>query len=156
MSVLWRALGCAAAGALVVTVLRREYQVARVRGASMTPTLRDGEVVLGRRRFSSVLRGSVVVFEPRDETGRHERPGDGFTRRIKRVVAIAGDSAPPWLTEGGNLEAVVPEGHVALDGDSQRSSSSAQFGYVPVTDIESVVVRRLATRRRRGGRDRTR
>jgi hypothetical protein len=44
----------------------------------------------------------------------------------------------------GELASVVPEGHVALAGDGERSASSAQFGYVSLERIESLVMRRLA------------
>jgi hypothetical protein len=110
----------------------------------MTPTFHDGDLLLCRRRTHPLQRGCVVVFELHDESDSG-RPFH-IERLVKRVVAVAEELAPQWLLETGRLSPVVPRGHVAVAGDGDRSSSSAQFGYVPVSRIESVVIRRLAYR----------
>jgi signal peptidase I len=135
---------------LVVRVLRREFQVARVLGGSMSPTFRHGDLVLARRRFRAVPRGSVVIFEPYEASASLARPEFRLSHRIKRVIAVAGERAPRWLVEAQGLTPVVPTGCVALDGDAERSESSAQFGYIPVGRIESIVIRRLTRANREG------
>lgn len=66
-------------------------------------------------------------------------------RRVKRLVAVAGDRAPAFLPEAlrAQHDGVVPVGHIAVAGDNPHSQGSAQFGYVNVDRVESVVIARL-------------
>ena len=56
-----------------------------VSGASMEPTLHDGERILVERvskRFNGFSRGDVIVFHP---------PGDDGIDYVKRIVGVPGD-----------------------------------------------------------------
>lgn len=136
---------CAGSVVAAVRLLRREFQFVVVRGESMAPSLRHGDLVLGRRRIRTVSTGDVVVFPvfPDDyEDGLFRGPP---LRRVKRVVAVAGDPAPASLPASLRrlCDGAVPDGHVALAGDALVSEGSAQFGYIGVERIESTVIRRL-------------
>ncbi len=140
------------ATALIVRRLRRVFQFIVVNGESMRPTLRHGDLLVGKRRIASVSRGDVVVFTVHpDDYGDRELAAPA--RRVKRIVAVAGDRAPAMLPERLRRQhgEVVPDGHVALAGDALVSEGSAQFGYIDVMRVESVVVRRLRRGRAEGG-----
>jgi signal peptidase I len=134
-----------APGLAMRSLLRRHFQFVVVRGESMAPTLSHGDLILGRRRFPKVSRGDIVVFSV--------YPGDYFSemtlgslqRRVKRVVATSGEPAPPSLPASLRClhDGNVPDRHVALAGDASVSEGSAQFGYIGVDRIESVVVGRI-------------
>jgi signal peptidase I len=130
--------------------MRSQLQFALVVGESMSPTFNHGDVVIGRRRIAVVSRGDAVIFrvEPSDYGDRGsagEQYSAWLTRRVKRTVAVPGDRAPTSLPEvlrqqhGGR----VPVGHIAVAGDNPHSEGSAQFGYVGVERVESVVLGRL-------------
>ena len=130
----------------------------------MSPTFRDGDLVVGRRRVPAVSRGDAVVFTiyPSDYRNDVRRASDvppnrivlpggtqgdeeWLSKRLKRVVAVAGDPAPATLPPAlqGRHDGLVPAGHIAVAGDNPKSEGSAQFGYVQIERVESVVVRRL-------------
>lgn len=73
-------------GALVFFVALFEvFQPSVVRGASMIPTLQDGERILVEcvtPRFGAIERGAVVVLEP---------PFSDGERYVKRVYGLPGD-----------------------------------------------------------------
>lgn len=131
-------------------LLNREFQFVVVHGASMRPTLNHGDLVVGRRTFTTVSRGDVVVFRVVPDDYQSDVSLGALRRRVKRVAAVAGDPAPTSLPSRLRRlhNGLVPEGHVALVGDALVSEGSGQFGYIPIGRIESVLVRRL----RRGPR----
>lgn len=133
-----------ATSALVLQRLRSVFQFVVVNGESMCPTLRHGDLVVGRRDARSVSRGVIVVFTVRPDDYEDRSPAPP-NRRVKRIVATAGDRAPATLPE--RLRSLhngfVPAGHIALAGDAPVSEGSAEFGYINVGRVESVVVKRL-------------
>ena len=93
-------------------------RIAVVNGRSMTPTLRDGDRVLVRRR-RTVHRGDVALVA---------MPSGWI---LKRVAGLPGDAG-------------VPPGTVYLLGDNAGFSvDSRDFGCVPAAWVYGVVVRRL-------------
>ncbi|MBO2437505.1 S26 family signal peptidase [Actinomadura nitritigenes] len=133
-----------AAGALVALGwARTRLVVVTVDGASMLPTLRDGDRVLARRRpLHRVRRGDVVVLEPPPDGPYLPGPAgpDGRTWNVKRVAAVPGDPVPPGIAgEGGT----VPDGALAVLGDNPDSVDSRQRGLYPGDRLLGVVVRRL-------------
>lgn len=79
--------------------------LARVRGRSMWPTLRDGELVLVRPASFMALRvGDVVLYERGESLVLHR-----VVRRVAGVVWVQGD-ARPW--PDGQLEAEALVGRV--------------------------------------------
>lgn len=133
------------AAILVVRHVRQEFQFIVVSGGSMAPTLRHGDLVVGRRRFVAVSRGDVVVFAVRPSDYGENRITVTSGRRVKRVVAVAGDHAPTSLPEAlrQRHDGIVPAGHMSLAGDARVSEGSTEFGYIDVQRVESVVIRRL-------------
>lgn len=121
----------ALAGAAVVLV-RRTWLVVTVRGGSMLPALREGDVLLASRVRRARVRDVVVLADPY---------GEGLL--VKRVAALAGD---PWPGAGR-----VPPRTVVVLGDN-GGLDSRMFGPVPLDRLRGVVVRRVrhATS---GGRD---
>lgn len=121
-----------AVGAAVLWVALRMSSrlLRRVRGASMAPTLRAGDLVavLPVRRPPRV--GDVVVL-------RDPRTPDRET--VKRVAATAGTPA-----DLAGRVAEVPTGHLAVRGDDPLASTdSRRYGAVPVGAVVARVVARL-------------
>lgn len=116
----------------------------------MSPTFHHGDLVIGRRDFPAVSAGEAVIFrvEPTDygdDAAAAVQSSAWLGRRVKRVIAVAGDFAPTSLPQGFQRQAGgrVPAGHVAVAGDNPHSEGSAQFGYVGIERVESVVLGRL-------------
>jgi signal peptidase I len=135
---------------LTVNRLRRTFQFVVVNGESMRPTFRDGDLVVGRRHVPSVSPGDVIVFTV-DSDDFDQETFPAHRRRVKRIVAAAGDLAPEALPERltSRHNGFVPVGHVAVAGDAPASQGSAEFGYIQLERVESVIIKRL-----RGGRHR--
>jgi signal peptidase I len=136
--------------AVAVALLRRRLVVVSVNGPSMAPTLRHGDVVVVRRTPGRTPnRGEVVVVEdarpcrPGDRTGAHSRMW-----MVKRVAAIPGDPAPPFLPAWTRSPTgLVPAGHVVLIGDNaELSRDSRLFGPVRTDRVVGVVVRPVTDR----------
>ncbi|MEU6432243.1 S26 family signal peptidase [Microbispora sp. NPDC046973] len=134
-----------------VVAARRRFVVVRVAGTSMVPTYRPGDRVLIRRGGRAVLRrGQVVVF-------RHPQPdGAGSSGRtpglrgtewlIKRVAAMPGDRVPDQVAPGTHATPgdVVPAGRLVVLGDGPASRDSRHWGYLPMSEVLGVVIRRLS------------
>ncbi|MFJ6185081.1 S26 family signal peptidase [Streptomyces sp. NPDC092295] len=154
------ALACALA-AVALTLgpawLGRELVAVTVRGESMRPAYRDGDLVLVRRD-SSPAPGQVVVVERPAPAARWTRPpvgraagGRGLTDRewlIKRVAAVPGNPVPtdrvPLLS--GTTGELVPPGSLVLLGDNDVSSLDSRIvGYFPADRVLGRVVRPLRT-----------
>ncbi|WP_236076351.1 S26 family signal peptidase [Streptomyces coffeae] len=134
-----------AATAIAAVALRRRYVVVTVIGASMSPTLVEGDRVLVRRvPLKAITTGRLVVTEP-----PHERRWDAVRAHgllIKRAAAVPGDPLP---REGAPAlldlpEERVPEGRIVLLGDNPAASLDSRYcGYFRAEQIVGVVVRPL-------------
>lgn len=122
--------------------VRRAWLVITVRGSSMHPTFVDGHRVLARRQSGEACRpGDVVVFAACAASAPVDPiPGDPVWR-IKRVVALADDPVPEWMSSPGR----VPAGHLVVVGDNPVSQGSQQLGFIPHAAVLGVV----PTRRRK-------
>lgn len=139
------ALGAWAASLAVQRSLRR------VRGASMEPTLRAGDLVavvplVGPRRGDVVL-----VRDPREPSRVTVKrvlglPGERLRVRRGRVLVDGVAQAEPYAGGAGpDAELRVPPGHVAVLGDARhRSTDSRVFGPVPLELVDGLVVARVA------------
>jgi signal peptidase I len=101
---------------LIVALL---FTLSVVRGKSMEPTFRDGQVVLvgkGGLLFGPLKRGDVVVFT---------RNGQLL---VKRVVALPYETAPDGTR--------VPANHIYVVGDNlEVSDDSRTFGPIPLRSV---------------------
>lgn len=140
---------------LVLAVVRVRWlmvSVHIVESGSMTPTARQGDVVVVNRltpRWSKIHRGKLIVFEGREG------------RLLKRVVGVAGDTVvikdailfvngeavkEPYVDHSRvdasySEQVVVPEDHVYVLGDARDNSiDSREFGSVDLDDIEGRAV----------------
>lgn len=130
------------------TDVARWTPVVRVRGCSMSPTLRDGQWLLTRPRRRADV-GDIVVFT----TARGERhvkriaagPGDLVELEAGRLFVnqrscdgrprVAGARVQSWR---------VPAGHVFVLGDNLRVSNDSRVWpqpFVPVGRISGVALR---------------
>lgn len=154
MHTVWR--GAAAGGLLWAAALAVNRSLTRVRGRSMAPTLRPGDVVLTAPRPRRLRRGAIVLL--RD-------PRDGVRVQVKRVLAFGGESlrvrdgslevdgaalVEPYTTGGGpDGGLAVPPGHVAVLGDARDSSTDSRtYGPVPLALVDAVVLARVRPRPR--------
>ncbi|MEU9606531.1 S26 family signal peptidase [Streptomyces sp. NPDC048057] len=136
--------------ALGRALLRDRWVAVTVRGASMQPTLHDGDRVLVRR--GPVRASGELVVLGRAVMGPDEP--EFFEWIIKRVAARSGDAVPrdsvPSLRNVP--ETTVPAGKLVLLGDNpERSSDSRRFGYYSADEVLGVVVRRLGRAAGRAG-----
>jgi len=137
-------------GCIGYTLQQNTAQLWICEGESMSPTLRDSDVVLASpyqtagncpafplsvlahlfMRPSSLKRGDIVVV--RD-------PWDPKTALCKRVIALPGDTV--WMDDE---EEVVGKGKVWIEGDnSEDSVDSREYGTVPIGLVEGIVTRKM-------------
>ncbi|TDC57498.1 S26 family signal peptidase [Actinomadura sp. KC345] len=131
-------LGVLAVVSALVLLLRRGLLVSRVRGGSMLPAYRDGDVLLAVRRslFRRLRAGDVVVC--RVPEGFHVPGGGDDPLLVKRVAAVGGEPHPA-ADEGR-----VRDGMVHVVGDSaDHSLDSNVFGALPEALVVGVVLRRM-------------
>lgn len=144
-----------------------------VRGDSMTPTLRSGDLIHVRRtsrKGSSLERGSVVVAAM-----RAPRVEDCPAASVKRVVGLPGELVrvhedgvvriedatleEPYLTPearaapGPGLTWLCDDDEYFLMGDNRTDSGdSRRYGPVPASSIVGTMRLRLPTHRLLGGK----
>ena len=138
-------------------LVARRVSLFIVRGVSMSPTFRDGDLALVTRGFSAPMRGSVVLLNMRQATGPQFQ--------VKRLVGLPGERiafedgllhidgvhhSEPYL---GGMPAIVGTDRLICDvgddeyyvlGDNRtHSTDSRRYGPVPRSDIVGVVRARL-------------
>ncbi|MFF5227961.1 S26 family signal peptidase [Dactylosporangium sp. NPDC000521] len=138
----------------LLRVFLRRWLVVTVRGGSMEPALRDGDLVLARRRTRrDPRRGDIVVLRRPDATAPppgaevvHSGPRAAAPSQwlVKRVAAVAGDPIPPDVPSAA--PGPVPAGMIVVLGD-RPGLDSRLFGPTPLTTVHATVVRTIATAR---------
>jgi signal peptidase I len=133
-------LGALAGLAGAVVVARWRLAIVEVVGASMSPAFADGDRVLALRGARKALRpGRIVVARHRGD-----RPAGAATDwLVKRVAAVPGDRVPASVEAATGGAGRVPAGMVVLLGDHPGSVDSRVWGFVPLADVEGVVLARL-------------
>lgn len=121
---------------LILSMRKVRLTMVRVRGASMMPTLCDGDRVLavrlGEWRFLRPPLGAVVVFpSPFPRLPGQAGEPDLLIKRVGHVRRHVGG-------DGAGVSRCL-----FLYGDARESSSSAQFGLVPFKDVLGVALLRL-------------
>jgi signal peptidase I len=151
---------------LLIGTLAWSFDLVRVKGTSMEPSLCDGEVVATLERWlptesTSSLRNEIVVLEQpagellvkrvvaiagdriRIEHGHLIRNGE----RVKETYTCGGDYFDTWPY--GALQSVkrtftVPVGEVFVMGDNRDASiDSRVFGSIPLKAFRGVVEAKL-------------
>lgn len=105
----------------IVLLFRIVFFIGIVPTSSMEPTLKENSVVFGKRVFSDVRVGDIIVF-------KH----DG-SLLVKRIAAMEGD-----IVEWRGKDLVVPSGEYFVLGDNEEHSYDSRFWddpFVHVTDI---------------------
>ncbi|CCH16389.1 S26 family signal peptidase [Micromonospora lupini] len=132
-----------------VVVARRRFVIVDVAGDSMVPSLVHGDRLLVRR--TRRFRAGAIVVAHHQEGGRRVVAGGSPASAwlVKRLVALPGDVVPEAVASAvGDRTRRVPAGMAVLLGDHPDSVDSRRWGFVPLRDIEGVMVGRL----RAGGR----
>ncbi len=111
--------------ALTLGVARRHWWLTRVRGWSMYPTLRPGDLVVTRPVYGhdGLHRGDLVVLD-----------APGGRRVVKRIVGLPGEAVrvtPGGVSIGGQP---VTEPFVSLRGGGSGSFQVPPDGYVVLGD----------------------
>lgn len=136
-------LAASVAGGILAA--RRRFIVIDVTGDSMSPSLVDGDRLLVRRTHR--LRVSDIVIAHQQEGGRRtasEREASAWL--VKRLVALPGDAVPESVSSAvEGCPRQVPAGMTVLLGEHPESVDSRRWGFVPLDDIEGVVIGRLRT-----------
>ncbi|OJV80209.1 MAG: signal peptidase I [Cellulomonas sp. 73-92] len=133
------------------------WWLTRVRGGSMAPALRDGQLALTRslRPGSVVRRGDLVVAEAGRRVVKRVvgLPGERVTFRGGGVLIDGIGLAEPYATASFfRGELAVPPGHYLLLGDQRDASDDARTWPRPYVARQQLVgrlvrLRRVAARR---------
>jgi signal peptidase I len=132
-----------------VVTARRRFLIIDVTGDSMAPGLVHGDRLLVRRTRRFRVGGIVVAHHQRG--GPRGAPADSAatTWLVKRVAALPGDPVPESVVPAvGTDTQRVPDGMTVLLGENPQSVDSRLWGFVPLNDVEGVVVRRLSSHSR--------
>ncbi|MEH1124894.1 S26 family signal peptidase [Micromonospora sp. CPCC 206061] len=138
-----------AAAVAGVATARRRFLIIDVTGDSMGPSLVHGDRLLVHRtrRFRV---GSIVVAHHQQGRPRGASADPAATAwLVKRVAALPGDPVPESVAPAvGGHSRHVPDGMTVLLGENSQSIDSRLWGFVPLNDIEGVVVKRLSSNSR--------
>jgi signal peptidase I len=135
----------AAIPAAGLVALRRIFSVVRVRGGSMRPAFRPGELLLVRNKPGGRIRvGAVVIFRAPDLVP-FESPGPRDKWLIKRISALPGDAVPEPAREATGGTPVVPGGMFTVSADNPDGNDSRQIGFLLIDQISGLVLRKLTT-----------
>jgi len=127
--------------AVSTVVARRRLMVVTAFGSSMEPTFPTGTRLLVLRT-GRVRRGDVVVLLHQDERPRDDPFASHYL--VKRLAALPGDDVPTSVaTIVESQDGRVPAGRAVVLGDSEHSTDSRSWGYVPLGDIVGRSIRRL-------------
>ena len=139
--------------AIVLVIAAGCTRKLNIKGQSMSPTLMDGEEVLGTPTLGTLTRGDIVGFRyPKDESKSFVQrivgmPGDQI-RSENGVVLINDKVLPePYVVEANRMAdswgpIQVPEGKYFTMGDNRRNSSdSRSWGLVGRDAIWAKIVR---------------
>ncbi|PXX71663.1 signal peptidase I [Nocardia tenerifensis] len=139
-----RSLGAVVTLLAAIFAARRKLVLVNVTGASMEPTLRDGDRILVRRRGPAALRrGQIVVLMAPEAAQGPQWQCPGW--HVKRVVALAGDPLPadvPPADETG----LVPRDSVVVFGDNPFGGDSRDWGPYRVDGLVGTLVCRTSGR----------
>ncbi|GAB2687241.1 S26 family signal peptidase [Nocardia thraciensis] len=127
----------------ILLAVRRALVSVHVTGASMEPTLWDGDRVLVRRRKPADLRrGHIAVMRAPDTAQGTD--WQCLDWHVKRVVALPGDPMPAGVPVTDDT-GVVPVGSVVMFGDNPFGADSRNWGPYPIDGLVGTFVCRTWT-----------
>ena len=138
--------------AIIVVPLYVLYDVAKVDGPSMLPTLSNAEYLLITRGWPSPRRGDIVVLHWKHDDTTEEivkrvvgLPGDTVTVEGDRVLVNGAPERSPHQIVAGPVRvrftATVPANTVFVGGDNRAVSLDSRFiGPLPMSGIHGRVV----------------
>ena len=142
---------------IAVILFTQVFMFTRVKGNSMFPAVKDGDLLIGYRLQKELLVDDVVVcrIDGKHVPGRIvARYGDVVGLDESGQLYINGTPQsgeimyPSYAKEGIEYPYKVPEGHFFIMGDYRtQAEDSRDFGPVPEEDVEAKVISIL---RRRG------
>ena len=138
-------------------ILQKFWMLIYVPSASMAPTLKGGDLLIGSRQFSEIERGDIAVFQM-----------DGALL-IKRVIGLPGDeirideagtvfvngsaleeSYIEFQRQGQSQEFEVPEGEYLMLGDNREVSIDSRDGDIGTVPREHILGKVMLIVRIRG------
>lgn len=142
-------------------------RIAGIKGNSMSPTLKDGDIAIVYTKFREINRGDIISFNSNLRIGEKElenlnifirwKMGE-YKKLLKRVIAVEGDSIT--ITKGDvilngtkiNEEYIngvettgfvkiekIPAGKVFVMGDNRAKSVDSRSAFVGLVDIEDII-----------------
>ena len=105
------------------------FELVRVDGDSMKPTLYDGQTLFVEKislYTGNIQRGDIVIVHYPGRTGAY----------VKRVVGLAGDNTLEQVMNWDTEQTIVPEGCCYVMGDNRNDSmDSRSIGPIPEDDL---------------------
>lgn len=109
---------------LTFILLKCVFLIGYVPSESMEPTLERGSYIIGRRIYSSLETGDIIIF-------RH----DGKLL-VKRIAAVGGDTV-----EQNGTSMTVPGGCYYVLGDNADNSIDSRYWKEPFVSKDDVVAK---------------
>lgn len=123
-----------------IILLLVPYNLAMVRGDSMSPTLHDFQVVVLTSSTECLQLNDIVVFN------REGYSSDDF---IKRITAVEGDTiyynTEPYPSYSHtsisptSQEIIIPRGYFFLEGDNEDESIDSRNSAVGLVNIDEII-----------------
>lgn len=123
-----------------IILLLVPYNLAMVRGDSMSPTLHDFQVVVLTSSTEHLQLNDIVIFN------REGYSSDDF---IKRITAVEGDTiyynTEPYPSYSHtsisptSQEITIPQGYFFLEGDNEDESIDSRNSAVGLVSIDEII-----------------
>lgn len=109
---------------LTFCLFRFVFIIGYVPSASMEPTLKEKNYILGFRIYGDLEVGDIIIFEH-----------DGTTM-VKRIAAVGGET----IEADGKIY-TVPEGKLFVLGDNRQNSFDSRYWEEPFVDESDIIAK---------------
>lgn len=127
-------------------VFTQFFGLVRVAGASMSPSLEDGQIKV-MRKTQEVERGEIILFNTGDYHYINRvigLPGDQLELKGGRVYLNGSLLEERYLGKLDLLEItpfVVPKDHLFVLGDDRKESTdSRHLGFIPIKKVKGIIL----------------